>query len=102
MLRLEPALSRMVLDRWPRQVHGTEQWHISGDVAHFIELERPIDLAGRRAHIDVLIKDELLQCCVNRSVCLSASVYDHPSGRVGLAVLDGAATCTRLDTFLAS
>ena len=102
VLRLEPALSRMVLDRWPRQVHGTEQWHISGDVPHFIELERPIDLAGRRAHINVLIKDELLQCCVNRSVCLSASVYDHPSGRVGLAVLDGAATCTRLDTFLAS
>lgn len=102
VLRLEPALSRMVLDRWPRQVHGTEQWHISGDVPHFIELERPIDLAGRRAHIDVLIKDELLQCCVNRSVCLSASVYDHPSGRVGLAVLDGAAACTRLDTFLMS
>ena len=52
--------------------------------------------------LGVYVCDELLQCCVNRSVCLSASVYDHPSGRVGLAVLDGAAACTRLDTFLMS
>ena len=89
MLRLEPALSRMVLDRWPRQVHGTEQWHISGDVPHFIELERPIDLAGRRAHIDVLIKDKLLQCCVNRSVCLSASVEDRQAHSARGMVLYG-------------
>ena len=102
VLRLEPALRRMVLDRWPRPVHGAEQWHVSGDVPHFVELERPVDLTGRRAHIDLLLKDELLQCCVNQSVCLTTSVYDHPAGRAGLAALDGAVTCTRLDTLLTS
>ena len=99
VLRLEPARHRLVLDRWPRRVHGGEQWHVSGDIPHIVELERPVDLTGCRAHIDLLLKDELLQCCVDRSVCLSTSVYDHPAGRVGLAVLDGTATCTRLDTF---
>lgn len=102
VLRLEPALRRMVLDRWPRPVHGAEQWHVSGDIPHFVELERPVDLTGRRAHIDLLLKDELLQCCVNQSVCLTTSVYDHPAGRAGLAALDGAVTCTRLDTLLTS
>ena len=30
------------------------------------------------------------------AVCLSTSVYDHAAGRVGLACLDGEATCSSL------
>lgn len=96
VLRLEPFAARVVLDRWPRREPGPEQWHQAGDVPHFIELERPADLNGCTAHIDVLMRGELLQICVNKEVCLSTSVYDHATGGVGLAVLDGAVTCSSL------
>lgn len=96
VLRLEPFASRMVLDRWPRREPGPEQWHQAGDVPHFIELERPADLSGRTAHIDVVMRGELLQVCLDDEVCLSTSVYDHLSGGVGLAVLDGAVSSTSL------
>lgn len=99
-LRLEPFARRLVLDRWPRQVHGAEQWHVSGDVPHFVELERPVDLSAGHAHLDIVVKDELLQCCVNGTVCLSTSIYDHASGSAGLAVLDGALTCAQFTTHL--
>lgn len=102
VLRLEPDRRRLVLDRWPRPVHGTEQWHISGDVPHVVELERPVDLSAGHAHLDVLLRDELLQCCVDGAVCLSTPVYDHPRGRVGLSALDGEVACTRLDVLLKS
>ena len=95
-LRLEPGASRLVLDRWPRRVHGPEQWHVSGDVPHFIELERPVDLSAGRARLEVILRGEILQCCVDDAVCLSTSVYDHAAGRVGLACLDGEATCSSL------
>lgn len=92
VLRLEPDQSRMVLDRWPRRAPGTEQWHIAGDVPHVIELERPADLSANRAHLEVIVRDELMQCCLDGAVCLSTSIYDHRRGRLGLAVLDGAAS----------
>ena len=99
MFRLEPGQNRAVLDRWPRRTPGVEQWHVAGDIPHFIELERPTDLSAGRVHIDVLIGDELLQCCVDGAVMLSTSVYDHPSGRVGVSALDGAVTLHSLTTY---
>lgn len=96
MLRLEPVHNRLVLDRWPRRAAGTEQWHLAGDIPHVIELERPVDLSAGRARIDLIMSHELLQCCVNTRVCLSTSVYDHPSGRLGLFSLDGETTLTGL------
>lgn len=93
ILRLEPFANRLVLDRWPRRVPGPEQWHIDGDIPHVIELERPVDLASGRAHLDLVLDGNLLQCCVNKEVMLSTSLYDHTDGGLGLSVLDGEATC---------
>lgn len=98
VLRLEPDQSRLVLDRWPRREPGTEQWHVSGDVPHFIELERPLDLSTGSARMEVVQSDELIQCSVNEQVVLSTSLYDHPSGRVGVSVLDGSVTIHSLTT----
>jgi len=58
--------------------------------------ERPVDLSAGRARLEVVLREEILQCCVNGAVCLSTSVYDHAAGRVGLACLDGEATCSSL------
>ena len=44
----------------------------------------------------MILRGEILQCCVDDAVCLSTSVYDHAAGRVGLACLDGEATCSSL------
>ncbi len=98
VLRLEPGRRRMVLDRWPRREPGPEQWHVAGDVPHFIELERPVDLSAGRAHLDVISSHELLQCCVDDAVVMSTSVYARTSGRVGVAALDGTVTVTALST----
>ena len=98
MLRLEPGQRRMVLDRWPRREPGPEQWHVAGDVPHFIELERPVDLSAGRAHLDVISSHELLQCCVDDAVVMSTSVYARTSGHVGVAALDGTVTVTALST----
>lgn len=35
------ARHRLVLDRWPRRVHGGEQWHVSGDIPHIVEAQAP-------------------------------------------------------------
>ena len=102
VLRLEPLQSRMVLDRWPRREPGTEQWHIAGDQPHFIELERPVDLSAGHAHLDLIMHGELFQCCLNNQVCLSTSIYDHPSGRLGVAVLDGSLVIRSLDVLTRS
>ncbi|MCL3777910.1 MULTISPECIES: glycoside hydrolase [unclassified Actinomyces] len=99
VLRLEPAQRRMVLDRWPRREPGPEQWHLAGDVPHFIELERPVPLDGGRVHLDVISSKELLQCCVDRAVVLSTSAYARTTGRVGIAALDGTVTLTSLRTY---
>ena len=49
VVRLEPRRGRMVFDRWPRRSTGSEQWQISGDVPFAVELERPAEIARRRA-----------------------------------------------------
>ena len=39
------------------------------------------------------INGDLAYSIYKALVCLSTSVYDHAAGRVGLACLDGEATC---------
>lgn len=89
VLRLEPAAGRMVLDRWPRALTGTEQWQVSGDVPHFIELERPADLAGVHHRLDIVVTGNILIAGLDGQVVLSTRLYDHASGRFGAFATDG-------------
>ena len=91
-LRLEPGAGRMVLDRWPRRVSGTEQWQISGDVPHLLELERPADLTGAHHHLDIVMNDDIFVVGLDGQVALSTRVYDHSHGRIGIFATDGAVT----------
>lgn len=88
-LRLEPTAGRMVLDRWPRRITGTEQWQVSGDVPHFIELERPADLTGARHRLDILVHENILVAGLDGRVVLSARLYDYLQGRLGIFATDG-------------
>ncbi|PPF44431.1 glycoside hydrolase [Pseudoclavibacter sp. AY1F1] len=96
-LRLEPKRNRLVFDRWPRASTGTEQWQISGDVPHVVELERPCQLDAGLHEIEVILDGELCVATVDNAVVLSTRLYDLPAGRLGVFVGEGAAT---LDSFI--
>lgn len=89
VLRLEPLAGRMVLDRWPRPTTGTEQWQVSGDVPHLIELERPADLSGVHHHLDLVIDRTILVVGLDDQIVLSTRLYDHPDGHLGVFACDG-------------
>lgn len=91
LVRLEPGRSRMVLDRWPRATTGEAQWQVSGDVPHFIELERPADLTGPTHTIEIVLEDDIAVVVLDRQVCLSTRLYDHTHDRLGIFVGDGTA-----------
>ncbi|MEV0848162.1 family 43 glycosylhydrolase [Streptomyces sp. NPDC049954] len=91
VVRLEPGRSRLVLDRWPRPRTGGEQWQISGDVPHAIELERPADLGGRRHTLDIVIEQDLAVVVLDRQVCLSTRLYDTSHHNLGVFVGEGSA-----------
>lgn len=97
VLRLEPRRGRLVFDRWPRQRTGGEQWQISGDVPHAVELERPVDLAPGRHVLDVLIEGDLCVATVDGAVTLSTRLYDRRAGRVGAFVGEGSVVLLSLD-----
>src|SRR5699024_92900 len=88
-LRLEPAAGRMVLDRWPRRITGTEQWQVSGDVPHVLELERPADLSGPHHRLDIVLDRDILVAGLDGHVVLSTRLYDHEQGRLGIFATDG-------------
>ncbi|GAB3173273.1 family 43 glycosylhydrolase [Myceligenerans halotolerans] len=89
-LRLEPDRGRMVLDRWPRPRTGGEQWQVSGDVPHAVELERPCDLPPGTHTVRILLDGDLCVVNLDGRVSLSTRLYDHPRGRLGVFVTDGA------------
>lgn len=88
-LRLEPRRGRVVLDRWPRRRTGQEQWQISGDVPHAVELERPCPLPPGEHTIELILDNNLLVAIVDDAVALSARLYDHHRGRLGVFVGEG-------------
>lgn len=88
-LRLEPARSRVVFDRWPRGRTGPAQWQVRGDVPHAVELERPCPLPAGRHTIRVLLDGSICVAVVDDRVTLTARLYDHESGQVGLVTCDG-------------
>ncbi|WP_077222348.1 glycoside hydrolase family 32 protein [Rathayibacter sp. VKM Ac-2630] len=89
VLRLEPTRNRMVLDRWPRRLTGPMQWQISGDVPFAVELERPADLSPGEHRLDLIVDGSALVAVLDRSVALSARIYDRPTGRIGLFAGEG-------------
>lgn len=97
VVRLEPRRGRMVLDRWPRRRTGDEQWQISGDVPHVIELERPADLSGSVHTLEVIIEDDIAVVTLDRQVCLSTRLYDTTHDRLGAFVGEGRAELRALD-----
>lgn len=96
VLRLEPHRHRLVLDRWPRQQTGTEQWHISGDVPFVVELERPCRLDSGEHDLEVIVDGDLCVATVDDATVLSTRLYDRPAGRVGAFVGEGTATLSHL------
>ncbi|WP_434994301.1 GH32 C-terminal domain-containing protein [Arthrobacter sp. Ld5] len=99
VLRLEPKRNRLVFDRWPRSLTGTEQWQISGDVPFAIELERPCRLAPGPHELEVIVDGDLCIATVDDAVVLSTRLYDRPSGRVGVFVGEGSIAVEKLSLF---
>ncbi|WP_449371804.1 family 43 glycosylhydrolase [Arthrobacter psychrolactophilus] len=98
-LRLEPKRGRLVFDRWPRRTTGAEQWQISGDVPHAIELERPVTLEPGEHELEVIVDGDLCVATVDNSIVLSTRIYGRPTGRVGVFVGEGEATITEFSIF---
>ncbi|MEY9836255.1 family 43 glycosylhydrolase [Streptacidiphilus sp. EB103A] len=96
VVRLEPKRGRMVLDRWPRTAPGREQWQIAGDVPFEIEVERPADLSAGEHTLEIVVDGDLCVVVLDRQVTLSTRLYDHPKGRLGVFVGEGAATVRSL------
>lgn len=94
VLRLEPRRGRMVFDRWPRLRTGTEQWQISGDVPHAVELERPARIDPGEHTVEVIVDGDLCVATLDESVVLSTRLYDRPAGRVGAFVGEGSVVVT--------
>ncbi|WP_104182086.1 glycoside hydrolase family 32 protein [Arthrobacter sp. B0490] len=99
VLRLEPKRNRLVFDRWPRSLTGTEQWQISGDVPFAIELERPCHLPSGPHELEVIIDGDLCIATVDDAVVLSTRLYDRPTGRVGVFVGEGSIAVEKLSLF---
>lgn len=99
VLRLEPQRHRMVLDRWPRGRTGAGQWEVRGDVPFAIETERPVPLPPGEHSIDVVMDESVLVAVVDQRVALSARIYDHAGGGLGVFVADGAVTVGRVAAY---
>jgi beta-fructofuranosidase len=94
IIRLEPRRHRVVFDRWPRALIGTEQWQISGDVP--FQAERPVRLDAGRHTVDVLTDGEILVVIVDRQVALSTRFYAQTGARLGFFTSDGDASLASL------
>lgn len=96
VLRLEPRRHRLVFDRWPRRTTGGEQWQISGDVPHAVELERPVALPPGPHRLTVIVDDDVCVATVDDAVTLSTRLYDRTTGRVGAFVGEGTVVVSSL------
>jgi beta-fructofuranosidase len=97
IIRLEPKRGRMVFDRWPRNITGDAQWHVSGDVPFDIELERPCDLSPGKHTLEVVVDGDLCVAVLDRHVALSTRLYDLADGLLGVFAGEGSATLTELE-----
>lgn len=102
IVRLEPQRNRLTFDRWPRPTTGGEQWQISGDVPHAVELERPVRLDPGLHTVQIHLDHDICVVVVDDRVALSTRIYDRPTGRVGVFALDGELDLVRLEARLSS
>lgn len=94
LIRIEPRRNRLVFDRWPRLRTGPAQWQISGDVPFAPELERDLPQSEGRYQLRILVEGTICVTYVNDQVAMSARIYDHRTGGIGLFVGDGTASFT--------
>ncbi|NLG52218.1 MAG: family 43 glycosylhydrolase [Chloroflexi bacterium] len=84
-LRIEPANQRLVLDRWPRP----------GDQPFM--LERPLNTSPNIAiNLTVLLDGTCLVAYVNDELAMSARLYEHRQGALGIFCSEGDARFDRL------
>ena len=55
---------------------------------HAVELERPCALPAGQHTVQVLIDGSTIVAVIDNLVALSARLYDHRTGRIGLATCD--------------
>ncbi|QOR69316.1 glycoside hydrolase [Ruania alkalisoli] len=96
VLRLEPDRGRMVVDRWPRRTTGTEQWQISGDVPHAVELERPCTLTPGHHTLEILLDEDICVATLDREVTVSTRMYRSWGDHLGIFAADCTVTVTDL------
>ena len=96
LIRLEPKRNRLVFDRWPRRLTGTEQWQVSGDVPFAVELERAVDLSPGRHRLRIFVDGTACVTYVDDRVAMSARMYDLRTGGIALFVGEGEAAFTHL------
>ena len=65
-----------------------------------VELERPLPPNdGRSFHLDIVAEGTVLEVWLNRSVALSARMYDRTGGGFGLFVSEGGASFEAIEAF---
>lgn len=96
LIRLEPRRGRLVFDRWPRRLTGSEQWQVSGDVPFAVELERAVELAPGPHRLRIFVDGTACVTYVDDRVAMSARMYDQRTGGIGLFVGEGEAAFTHL------
>ncbi len=79
-VRIEPGQQRLVWDTWPRP----------GDAPHQTGLERPLQVgAGLPITLQVVCEGTIAEVYVNNEIALSARMYDHREGALGVFVEGG-------------
>jgi len=82
-IRFEPGRRRVVFDQWPRP----------GDVPHAVGLERPLELQpDTRYEVCILLDGTVCEVYVNRTIAMSARLYDHTEGGWGVFASEGSAS----------
>ena len=87
-IRLEPARNRLVFDSWPR----------AGDIPHWVELERPIQLkAGVAVRLKVFVDGTICIVYADEKLAMSTRLYDLEQGDWGVFVNEGSARFSAID-----
>ncbi|OJY91442.1 MAG: hypothetical protein BGP14_15795 [Sphingobacteriales bacterium 44-15] len=80
-IRIEPANSRVVFDKWPRERR---------EVFQMVELERPLKLAdGDNVKMTVIIDGNKGVAYLNDVIAMNFRAYDLPAGNWGFFTCDG-------------
>ena len=77
----------MVFDSWPR----------AGDIPHWVELERPLEMTpGRPVELKVFVDGTVGEIYLAGKVTMSTRMYDLTKGNWGVFVNEGAANFSKI------